>query len=149
MKIAIGSDHAAFEEKEKLLEHLAEQGHEMYNAGTHSDNSTDYPIYAKDVANNVANGVCDIGILICGTGIGMTMTANKTEGIRAALVHDEFTTEMSRKHNDANVLCMGARVLDYETIEKLTDLWIKTEYEGKKPGGERHAKRVAMIDSKP
>jgi ribose 5-phosphate isomerase B len=141
VKIAIGSDHAAFQTKKELKKALADDGHEIRDLGTNSGESTDYPDYAHAVAGSVADGENDRGILICGTGIGMCMSANKTPGIRAALVHDEFTTEMSRKHNNSNVLCMGARVLGEDTIINLAKLWLKTEFEGG-----RHARRVSKIE---
>lgn len=107
--IAIGSDHGGFELKEKLMEHLSERGLEYKDFGTYSSASCDYPVYAKAVANAVASGECDRGIIICGTGIGVSITANKVRGIRAALCGDCFSAEATRQHNDANVLCMGAR----------------------------------------
>ena len=141
MKISIGSDHAGFQAKERLREMLESEGHTVYDKGTNSEESTDYPDYGHAVAKSVSTGECERGILVCGTGIGMCMTANKTPGVRAALVHDEFTTEMSRKHNNANVLCMGTRVLDEETILRLTKIWLSTEFEG-----DRHARRVEKIE---
>jgi len=141
VKISIGSDHAGFQAKERLREMLEAEGHTVYDKGTNSEESTDYPDYGHAVAKSVSSGECERGILVCGTGIGMCMTANKTPGVRAALVHDEFTTEMSRKHNNANVLCMGTRVLDEETILRLTKIWLSTEF-----GGDRHALRVEKIE---
>jgi len=141
LKIAIGSDHAGFQVKDSIREMLEAEGHTVFDKGTNSEDSTDYPDYGHAVAKSVSSGESDRGILVCGTGIGMCMTANKTPGIRAALVHDEFTTEMSRRHNDANVLCMGTRVLDRETALRLVKFWLNTEFEGG-----RHLRRVDKIE---
>ena len=140
MKIAIGSDHAAFAEKAAVREHLAAAGHEVRDLGTDSDASCDYPDFAYRVARQVADGEAERGILICGTGIGMSMTANKVDGIRAAVCESEQTVEMTRRHNDANVLCLGARVLPPEKLTALVDLFLATAYEGG-----RHARRVGKI----
>jgi ribose 5-phosphate isomerase B len=140
MRIAIGSDHAGFQAKEELKKFLASKGHEVVDLGTKDESSVDYPDFAKAVAEQVAHGKAQRGVLVCGTGIGMCMTANRVPKVRAALVTDEFTTEMSRKHNDANVFCAGARVLATEKIKSLLELWLKTEFEGG-----RHAKRVEKI----
>jgi len=142
MKIAIASDHAGFEVKQALSEHLRKTGHEVVDHGCHEAVSCDYPDLAATAARSVATGNEEIGILLCGTGIGMSMAANKVPGIRAALVHDAFTAEMSRRHNDANVLCMGARVLGEAKCLELADLWLQTPFEGG-----RHARRVGKIDA--
>ena len=126
--IAIGSDHGGFELKEKLMEHLSERGLEYKDFGTYSSASCDYPVYAKAVANAVASGECDRGIIICGTGIGVSITANKVRGIRAALCGDCFSAEATRQHNDANVLCMGARVVGEGLALKIADTFLDTPF---------------------
>ena len=140
--IAIGSDHGGFELKEKLMEHLSERGLEYKDFGTYSSASCDYPVYAKAVANAVASGECDRGILICGTGIGVSMTANKVHGIRAALCGDCFSAEATRQHNDANVLCMGARVVGEGLALKIADTFLDTPFSN----DERHIRRISMIE---
>ena len=140
--IAIGSDHGGFELKEKLMEHLSERGLEYKDFGTHSSASCDYPVYAKAVANAVASGECDRGIIICGTGIGVSITANKVRGIRAALCGDCFSAEATRQHNDANVLCMGARVVGEGLALKIADTFLDTPFSN----DERHIRRISMIE---
>ena len=140
--IAIGSDHGGFELKEKLMEHLSERGLEYKDFGTYSSASCDYPVYAKAVANAVASGECDRGIIICGTGIGVSITANKVRGIRAALCGDYFSAEATRQHNDANVLCMGARVVGEGLALKIADTFIDTHFSN----DERHIHRISMIE---
>ena len=140
--IAIGSDHGGFELKEKLMEHLSERGLEYKDFGTYSSESCDYPVYAKAVANAVASGECDRGIIICGTGIGVSITANKVRGIRAALCGDCFSAEATRQHNDANVLCMGARVVGEGLALKIADTFLDTPFSN----DERHIHRISMIE---
>ena len=140
--IAIGSDHGGFELKKKLMEHLSERGLEYKDFGTYSSASCDYPIYAKAVANAVASGECDRGIIICGTGIGVSITANKVRGIRAALCGDCFSAEATRQHNDANVLCMGARVVGEGLALKIADTFLDTPFSN----DERHKRRISMIE---
>ena len=140
--IAIGSDHGGFELKEKLMEHLSERGLEYKDFGTYSSASCDYPVYAKAVANAVASGECDRGIIICGTGIGVSITANKVRGIRAALCGDCFSAEATRQHNDANVLCMGARVVGEGLALKIADTFLDTPFSN----DERHIRRISMIE---
>ena len=140
--IAIGSDHGGFELKEKLMEHLSERGFEYKDFGTYSSASCDYPVYAKAVANAVASGECDRGIIICGTGIGVSITANKVRGIRAALCGDCFYAEATRQHNDANVLCMGARVVGEGLALKIADTFLDTPFSN----DERHIHRISMIE---
>ncbi len=140
--IAIGSDHGGFELKEKLMEHLSERGLEYKDFGTYSSASCDYPVYAKVVANAVASGECDRGIIICGTGIGVSITANKVRGIRAALCGDCFSAEATRQHNDANVLCMGARVVGEGLALKIADTFLDTPFSN----DERHIRRISMIE---
>lgn len=140
--IAIGSDHGGFELKEKLMEHLSERGLEYKDFGTYSSASCDYPVYAKAVANAVASGECDRGIIICGTGIGVSITANRVRGIRAALCGDCFSAEATRQHNDANVLCMGARVVGEGLALKIADTFLDTPFSN----DERHIRRISMIE---
>lgn len=140
--IAIGSDHGGFELKEKLMEHLSERGLEYKDFGTYSSASCDYPVYAKAVANAVASGECDRGIIICGTGIGVSITANKVRGIRAALCGDCFSAEATRQHNDTNVLCMGARVVGEGLALKIADTFLDTPFSN----DERHIRRISMIE---
>ena len=140
--IAIGSDHGGFELKEKLMEHLSERGLEYKDFGTYSSASCDYPVYAKAVANAVASGECDRGIIICGTGIGVSITANKVHGIRAALCGDCFSAEATRQHNDANVLCMGARAVGEGLALKIADTFLDTPFSN----DERHIRRISMIE---
>lgn len=140
--IAIGSDHGGFELKKKLMEHLSERGLEYKDFGTYSSASCDYPVYAKAVANAVASGECDRGIIICGTGIGVSITANKVRGIRAALCGDCFSAEATRQHNDANVICMGARVVGEGLALKIADTFLDTPFSN----DERHIRRISMIE---
>ena len=141
MKVAIGSDHAGFEYKEMIKEFLEKEfGFEVIDKGTYSNERTDYPIYAKAVAEAVASGEADRGILICGTGIGMSITANKIKGIRAALCPNNFMAEMSRKHNDANILCLGQRVIGTDHALSIVKTFFLTDFEGG-----RHAERIALI----
>ena len=140
--IAIGSDHGGFELKKKLMEHLSERGLEYKDFGTYSSASCDYPVYAKAVANAVASGECDRGIIICGTGIGVSITANKVRGIRAAPCGDCFSAEATRQHNDANVLCMGARVVGEGLALKIADTFLDTPFSN----DERHIRRISMIE---
>ena len=140
--IAIGSDHGGFELKKKLMEHLSERGLEYKDFGTYSSASCDYPVYAKAVANAVASGECDRGIIICGTGIGVSITANKVRCIRAALCGDCFSAEATRQHNDANVLCMGARVVGEGLALKIADTFLDTPFSN----DERHIRRISMIE---
>ena len=141
IKIAIGCDHAAFEEKEKLKYFLRQKGYEILDVGTNSSDSVDYPKFGHSVANMVANKIADKGIVICGSGIGISIAANKVKGIRAALCTSCEHAEMSRKHNDANILALGARMTDYELLESITTVWLDTEFEGG-----RHLKRINMIE---
>lgn len=140
--IAIGSDHGGFELKEALKKHLDSRGLEYKDFGTYSDASCDYPVYAKAVANAVKDGECEKGIVICGTGIGVSITANKVPGIRAAVCSDCFSAEMTRLHNDANVLAMGARVVGNGLALKIADTFLDTPFSG----DERHMRRISMIE---
>ncbi len=140
-KIAIGCDHAGYLYKAKLIDHLSSKGYEVINMGTDGPESVDYPLYAKKVSKAVASKEADFGILICGTGVGMSIAANKTKGIRASLCTDLVMAEFTRRHNDSNVLCMGARIIAYEMAEMITDKYLSTEYEGG-----RHQRRVDMLE---
>jgi ribose 5-phosphate isomerase B len=141
MKIAIGSDHGGFLLKQELVPFIQELGHEVEDVGCHSPESTDYPVQAKAVVELVKSRGADRGILICGTGIGMSMAANRHPGIRAALCHEIFTARMSRAHNDANVLCMGARVIGPGLAREMVREWLSTPFDGG-----RHSRRVCMFD---
>ena len=140
MRIAIAADHAGFTLKQALRERLATEGHEVNDFGTQSLESTDYPDYARLVAHEVADGRADRGILVCSTGIGMSIAANKVEGVRAALVTNVESASMTRQHNDANIMTIGARFTDAETAASMLDAFLKTDFEGG-----RHARRVAKI----
>lgn len=139
--IALASDHAGFELKEAIKKHLVENNYDILDFGTNSNASVDYPPFARMAAEAVAAGECDKGIICCGTGIGVSIVANKVKGIRCALCTNEFTAEMSRKHNDANMMALGARVTDQELALKMVDIWLNTEFEEG-----RHKKRVDMIE---
>ncbi len=139
-KITIGSDHAGYELKLKVIAHLKERGVEAIDVGTYSTDSCDYPDFAHAVCKNLQDGVTELGILVCGTGIGMSMAANKHKGIRAAACSDTFSARLTRMHNDANVLCFGERVVGMGLACDLVDAFIDAEFEGGK-----HARRVDMI----
>ncbi|MBQ4646228.1 MAG: ribose 5-phosphate isomerase B [Candidatus Gastranaerophilales bacterium] len=141
MKIAIASDHGGFELKEKIFNYLIKKGYSIENFGTDSIESCDYPVFAKKVCNAILNDGFEKGILICGTGIGMSMMANRFKGIRAACLSDKYSAQMTRKHNDSNVLCFGARVIDESLAQEIVDVWLETQYEGG-----RHQKRIDMLD---
>ena len=141
MKIAIGSDHRGVEAKRRLVASLQTQGHEVTDVGTHGQESVDYPDLAYEVALRVSQAAAERGILLCGTGIGMCITANKLRGVRAAPCHDSITAEMSRRHNDANVLCLSADLLGEELIDRMVRIFLETSFEGG-----RHARRVEKIE---
>ena len=140
--IAIGCDHGGFGLKKEIMAHLEKQGYEYKDFGTYSEASCDYPQYAKAVAKAVASGECDRGILICGTGIGVSITANKVRGIRAALCSDCFSAEATRQHNNANVLCMGARVTGPGLALKIVNTFLTTPFSN----DERHIRRINQIE---
>ena len=140
-KIAIGCDHAAFNEKEKLKLHLIKKGFDLFDVGTNSLDSVDYPSFGHKVGTMVANNKVNKGIVICGSGIGISIAANKVKGIRAALCTTLAHAEMSRKHNDANVLALGARMTDYNTILEIVNTWLNTEFDGG-----RHLERINLIE---
>ncbi|MFH0775239.1 MAG: ribose 5-phosphate isomerase B [bacterium] len=142
MKIAIGSDHAGFSLKENIKLYLAEEGYEVEDFGTDNPSSCDYPDYAKKVADATASGSSKFGILICGTGIGMSIVANKTRGVRAALCYCEETAKLARGHNDANVLCLAARFLPEKEAEKIVSAFLFTPFEEG-----RHKRRVDKIEA--
>lgn len=140
MKIAIACDHGGFELKQVIINRLNEQGYEVKDFGCYSCESVDYPDYAYPVAKSVADKEYDRGILICGTGIGMSIAANKVKGIRCALCHDVFSAHATREHNDSNVLAMGARVIGAGLAIDIVDTWLKTEFTGG-----RHSSRIEKI----
>ena len=140
MKIVIGSDHGGIHLKEVLKQHLADRGLEVHDAGTYTEESCDYPDIAVKVCREITEGKAGRGVLVCGTGIGMSMAANKVKGIRAALCGDVFSATMSREHNDANVICLGERVLGPGLAVSILDAWLDTEF-----AGGRHERRVSKI----
>ena len=137
----MGSDHAGYNLKEKLKKMLEEEGYEILDRGTHDESSVDYPDYAKAVSEDILNGKADFGILICGTGIGMSMSANRYKGIRAALCSYPKMAELARKHNDANVLVMGGRLVSPTLAKWIADVFFNTEFEGG-----RHERRIKKMD---
>jgi ribose 5-phosphate isomerase B len=140
VKIATGCDHGGIDLKKVVLPLLVELGHEVFDQGTNSTDSVDYPRFASAVCDMVAEETCDRGILICGTGIGMSMAANRNKAIRASLCHDIYTARMSREHNNANILCLGARVIGPGLAEEIVRAWLSTEFaEG------RHLRRIEMF----
>ncbi|MDU5922967.1 MAG: ribose 5-phosphate isomerase B [Finegoldia magna] len=140
MKIAIAADHGGFELKDSMVEYIKSLGNEVVDLGTNSADSVDYPDYAKKVCEEIQKGNSDLGILICGTGIGMSLAANKFEGIRAACVSDVYSAKMSRNHNNANVLCFGARVIGDEVAKLIIKTFLENEFEAG-----RHQRRVDKI----
>jgi len=143
--IYIGSDHAGYKEKESLREYLKTQGYQLIDLGCFNEDSCDYPDIADEVGEKVSETQGARGILFCGTGIGMSIAANKLKGVRAALCNDEAAAEMARRHNDANVITMGARVTGMEEQKKIATKFLTTEFEGSKKGGERHLRRVKKM----
>lgn len=142
MKIAIGSDHGGYDYKEAISALLRAKGYEVKDFGTYTNESCDYPIYAKLVAEAVAGGEFDRGILICGTGIGMSIAANKIKGIRAALCSDLFSAKVTREHNDSNILCLGERVIDRDLALEIAGIWLETPFSEE----DRHIRRIKMIE---
>ncbi len=142
MKIALGADHAGFELKNQIREHLIQRGVTVEDKGTNSAESCDYPDFARAVAEDVAQHLADSGILVCGTGIGMSIVANKVPGIRAARVTTDFEAQMAREHNDANVLTLGARVVAETAALHIVDTWLNTQF-----AGGRHQLRVNKISA--
>ena len=142
--IIIGSDHAAFPLKERIKQELARLGHPVEDAGTHDGNACDYPVFGNAVARRVASGEFERGILMCGTGLGMSMVANRHPGVRAALCAEPLSAALSRRHNDANVLVMGGRMIGETMALEILDVWLRTAFEG-----DRHQRRIAMFDRVP
>jgi ribose 5-phosphate isomerase B len=140
MKIALGADHAGFELKQKVRDHLQSSGYQVLDEGTVSNESVDYPDFAKKVGEDVAAKQADLGILVCGSGVGMSIAANKVPGIRAANVSSEYEAQYSREHNNANVLALGARILDDAKAMAIIDKWLNTSF-----AGGRHQRRVDKI----
>ncbi|MBR1758927.1 MAG: ribose 5-phosphate isomerase B [Lachnospiraceae bacterium] len=143
MKVALGCDHGGFELMKEIKAYLEKEGIEYVDFGTDSSAATDYAIYAKRVAKAILAGECDRGVLICGTGIGISITANKFKGIRAALCSDCFSAQATREHNDANIVAFGARVVGPGLAVKIVDTFLHTEFSG----AERHVRRIAQIES--
>ncbi|MBD5402037.1 ribose 5-phosphate isomerase B [bacterium] len=141
LKIAIGSDHGGLRYKNSITEYLKSENIEFVDVGTYTTESCDYPLIAKNVAEKVASGVANRGILICGTGIGMSIAANKVQGIRAALCGDTYSARATRAHNDSNILCLGERVIGENLALDIVDIWLKTDFEGG-----RHTRRIDMIE---
>ncbi len=140
-KILLGSDHGGLELKNKISSYLAEKGYLVEDVGTKTSESCDYPVYAKKLCRKLLTSDFDCGILICGTGLGMQLCANRFKGIRAACVSDTYSAKMSKLHNNSNVLCLGARVLGFGLALEILETWLKTEFEGG-----RHQKRIDMLD---
>ena len=141
-KIGVGSDHAGVNLKNKIAEFLKEKGYEVTDYGTNSTASCDYPVYAKAVAKSDANGENERGIICCGSGIGVSIAANKVKGVRAVLAHEPYSAMLSRLHNDANVLCLGERITGESLALDIVETWLHSEYEGG-----RHQRRVDMLDA--
>lgn len=139
--IAIGVDHIGFDYKAEIMSYLAELGYETMDVGAYDRERCDYPVYGKAVAKAIQSGKCDCGILICGTGVGISLAANKVHGIRAVVCSEPYTAVLSKQHNNTNVLCFGARVIGIELAKMIVKVWLEAEFEG-----QRHGKRVEMID---
>ena len=140
-QIAIGCDHIGFELKTHIIEHLQSKGYGIKDFGTHSTERTDYPLFAKAVADAVTKGECEKGILVCGTGVGISIAANKVKGVRAVVCSEPYSALLSRAHNDTNILALGARVVGRDLALMITDIWLGGEFEGG-----RHKIRVDMIE---
>ena len=140
--LAIGCDHAGYELKQEIIKHLEEKGIEYKDFGCYSEEAVDYPVYGKLVGHAVADGECEKGILICGTGIGISIAANRIAGIRPALCADCFSAQATREHNDANILALGARVVGPGLAVKITDTFLHTDFSG----DERHRRRIELIE---
>lgn len=145
-KIAIAADHAGFELKEKIKEHLKSSGYEVLDLGTKDTESVDYPDYAEKLALKISTGEVLEGVLCCGTGIGMSIAANKFSGVRAAVAVNEFMARMAKEHNNANVLCLSGRLTDPETAKKLVDVWLNAKFEGGRH--ERRIRKISEIETK-
>ena len=140
MRIAVGNDHTALDMKKAIKEHLEKKGYEVLDLGTNLAESCDYPVYGEKVGKAVAAGDAELGIAICGTGVGISLAAGKVKGIRACVCSEPYTAKLSRMHNDSNVLAFGARVIGIEMAKMITDTWLEAEFEGG-----RHQRRVDMI----
>jgi ribose 5-phosphate isomerase B len=141
MKISMGTDHAGFRYKEAIKRYLIEAGHEVVDFGTHSEESTDYPLFCRPAAEAVARGECERGIVLGGSGNGEAMTANRVPGVRCALCWDETTARLAREHNDANMISIGERMVPLETALEIVRIWLETPFEGG-----RHVRRIRLID---
>ncbi len=146
MRLALGSDHGGFDRKRFLVERLRDEGHEIIDVGVEEKRPSDYPIYAEKVGRLIASGKADFGILICTTGIGMCIAANKISGIRAGLAADPEMAVLTRRHNNANILCLAGGYLDDAQALEIAHAFISTAFDGNLPEGERHARRVAQIN---
>lgn len=142
MKIAIGCDHVGIELKPEIVRYLNELGHEVIDVGTNSSIRTDYPVYAKKVSDMIQSNQCELGILICGTGVGISIAANKMNGIRAVVCSEPYSAKLSRMHNNTNVLAFGSRVIGSELAKMIVKEWLEAEFEEG-----RHGKRVTMLDT--
>lgn len=142
MKVAIGSDHGAFDRKETVIKHLKERGIEYKDYGCYDKSSCDYPVFGRAVAEAVAKGECDRGIVLCTTGIGISITANKVKGIRCALCSEPLSAKMTRLHNDANVLALGGGLIGDNMAKEIVDVFLDTEFSGE----EKHRRRIDMIE---
>ena len=143
MKVSIACDHGAYELKEEVKNYLSSKGYEIVDEGTYSMDSCDYPDFARKAALDVAEGKCEKGIVLCTTGIGVSIVANKVKGIRCALCHNEDCAKMTRLHNDANMIAMGAKYIEPELAKKIADVFLTTEFSGE----EKHARRVSKIEA--
>lgn len=141
-RIAIGNDHAAVEMKNEIMAYLEEKGHELINFGTDTNESCDYPVYGKKVAEAVASGEADCGVLICGTGIGISLAANKVKGIRCAVCSEAVSARLTKEHNNANIIAFGARIIGIETAKSIVDAWLDAEFMGGK-----HQRRIDMLSA--
>jgi ribose 5-phosphate isomerase B len=141
MKLAIGSDHGGLNLKNSLVEFLKAGGHEVSDEGTFDCESCDYPVFAKRVANKVASGECDFGVLVCTSGVGMAITANKVKNVRAVNAHNEYEAEMSRRHNNCNVICFGEKQVSFDLAAKCVEIFLSIPFEGG-----RHTRRVEMFE---
>ena len=142
MKIAIGCDHGGYALKLAVKKHLEEKGYEVVDYGCHSTESVDYPVYGEKVGRAVAGGECDLGVLICGTGIGISLAANRVKGVRTAVCSEPYSAEMTRRHNNANIIAFGARVVGEGTAMTIVDAFLGAQFEGG-----RHARRVDMLEA--
>ncbi|HHX93451.1 MAG TPA: ribose 5-phosphate isomerase B [Clostridiales bacterium] len=141
MIIALASDHGGFSLKEEIEKHLIGRGYEVIDLGTHSQESVDYPVYGKRIGEAVAGGTADVGVAFCGTGIGISIACNKVKGIRCAVAVNSYMAEMAKRHNNANILALGGRILSVEQATEFVDIWLDTEFEE-----DRHARRVRLLD---